>query len=235
MENTITPQTQVGELVTERPSRAVVFEKYRIDYCCGGKVPLSEICEKKGISVDQLLSELQAHDAQSNDSEPDWASASLSDLIDNIVHKHHDYLREELPRLLQKAERVAAVHGDNHPETHEVAKIFREMKQELEEHMGKEEGVLFPWIRGLEQGKGMPPFPGMKMEQPINCMIHDHDKTGNALERLHELTNHYTPPPDACNTFRVLYEGLRNIQLDTHRHVHKENSILFPRALELAG
>lgn len=235
MTTAITPETQVGVLVTEKPSRAVVFEKHRIDYCCGGQVALSEICEKKGIPVDQLLNELKAHDATATDAEPDWASAKLSDLIDNIVHKHHDWLRQELPRLLQKAERVAAVHGHNHPETIEVLNVYREMKDELEEHMGKEEGVLFPWIRGLENGTGKAPFPGMKMDQPINCMVHDHDKTGNAFERLEELTNNYTPPADACNTFRVLYEGLRDIQEDTHRHVHKENSILFPRALDLAS
>lgn len=236
MSSTISADTQVGDLVTEKPSRGVVFEKYRIDYCCGGKVPLSEICEKKGIPLEQLLAELEEHDAKSAPTtEPDWTKASLGDLIDNIVHQHHDYLRDELPRLLKKAERVAAVHGSNHPETIEVLDVYRVMKDEMEEHMAKEEGVLFPWIRGLETGQGAPPFPGMKMEQPINCMVHDHDKTGNALEKIAELTSGHTPPADACNTFRVLYEGLRDLQHDMHRHVHKENSILFPRALELAG
>lgn len=236
MTSTISGDSQVADIVTEKPTRGAVFEKYHIDYCCGGKVSLSAICEQKGIELSQLLGELEAHDARvPTEKEPDWTTAPVADLIDNIVRQHHDYLREELPRLLKKAERVAAVHGANHPETIEVLNVYREMKDEFEEHMGKEEGVLFPWIRGLEQGKGAPPFPGMKMEQPIECMMHDHDKTGNAFEQLEQLTNGYSPPPDACNTYRVLYEGLRDIQLDTHRHVHKENSILFPRALKMAG
>lgn len=238
MGNTIAGDATVAELVTEKPSRGRVFEKYKIDYCCAGNVPVAEACAKKGIPAEQLLDELEKHDAASaaeDAGSTSWATAPIGDLIDNIVTKHHDYLREELPRLLKKAERVAAVHGSNHPETIEVLSVFREMKDEMEEHMGKEEGVLFPWIRGLEQGKGQPPFPGMKMQQPVKCMMEDHEKTGAALEKIQELTGDYTPPPDACNTFRVLYEGLREVELDMHKHVHKENSILFPRALELAG
>ena len=231
---TISGDTHVADVVTEKPSRGRVFEKYKIDYCCGGKAPISEICQKKGISVDQVLSDLRAHDAAATQAEKDWSTTSLSELIDNIVTTHHDYLREELPRLLQKAERVAAVHGDNHPETVEIFNVYREMKDELEAHMEKEETVLFPWIRGAEKGQGgSPPFPGMTMEKPVECMIHDHEKAGAALERLEELTSNYTPPADACNTYRVLYEGLAHLQQDMHTHVHKENSILFPKALAL--
>ena len=236
MSLTITGDTHVADVVTEKPSRGRVFEKYKIDYCCGGKAPISEICEKKGISADQVLSDLRAHDAAATESEKDWSTASLSDLIDNILTMHHDYLREELPRLLQKAERVAVVHGEHHPETVEVCAVYREMKDELEAHMEKEETILFPWIRGAEKGQGAsPPYPGMTMQKPVECMIHDHEKAGAALERLEELTSNYTPPADACNTYRVLYEGLSHLQKDLHTHVHKENSILFPKALALPG
>jgi len=234
----ISADTRVGDLVSQNHSRARVLERYRIDYCCGGKTPLAQACAKKGVDVDQVLDALQKQDETASaepDSDSKWNDAPLGELIDNIMTKHHDYLRGELPRLLEKAEKVARVHGYNHPETVQVLEIFRGLKDELEEHMGKEEGVLFPWIRGLETGQGKPPFPGMKMDQPIACMEHDHDKAGDALETIRTLTNDYTCPPDACNTFRVYYAGLEELEHDMHNHVHKENNILFPNALALAG
>src|SRR5690606_17176168 len=117
----------------------------------------------------------------------------------------------------------------------EVLNVYRGLKDELEEHMGKEEGVLFPWIRGLEQGKGEPPFPGMSMDKPIACMEHDHDNAARALEQMRDLSSDYTCPPEACNTYKVLYSGLDNLEKDLHVHVHKENNILFPKALAMAG
>lgn len=237
MNSTITAESQVAALVTERPSRARVFEKYKIDYCCGGEIPVVDACQVKGVSVDQVLDELHQHDAsvQRESTLPGWNQAKLADLITHIITRHHDHLRDELPRLIQKTERVAAVHGHTHPETIELLAVLRSVKDEMFEHMGKEEGVLFPWIRGLEEGKGQPPFPGMKMQQPVDCMKHDHEITGKALEKMESLSNGFTPPDDACNTFRVLYAGLKEVQQDIHEHVHKENHILFPKALALAG
>lgn len=238
MSTLITPETTVADLVSERHSRARVFEKYRIDFCCGGKMPLAQACAAKGIAVDEVLAELHKHDeatAREDDHTINWNDVPMGVLIDNIISQHHDYLRVELPSLLEKAERVATVHGATHPETAEVLAVYRSLKEELEEHMGKEEGVLFPWIRGLETGEGKAPFPGMKMDQPIACMEHDHDQAAQALESLRTLTSDYTPPPEACNTYRVLYSGLHQLERDLHNHVHKENNILFPKALKLAS
>lgn len=235
----VTADMQVAASVTARPSRARVYEKYRIDYCCGGKIPVSEACEKKNIPVEQLVNELAEHDAltvaEDEVVHTRWEDAPLAELVDHIMAKHHAYVREELPRLLQKAERVATVHGYSHPETVEVLAVFKELKAEFENHMDKEDNVLFPWIRGLETGTGAPPFPGMKMDQPIACMEDDHQHTAQAFEKISTLTSGYQPPPEACNTYRVLYEGLRDLELDTFQHVHKENNILFPRALRIAS
>ncbi len=231
----VTADMQVAASVTARPSRARVYEKYRIDYCCGGKIPVSEACEKKTLAVDQLLKELADHDAltvaEDDTVHTRWEEAPLGELVDHIMAKHHAYVRDELPRLLQKAERVAAVHGATHPETIKVLEIFKGLKAEFETHMDKEDNVLFPWIKGLENGTGGPPFPGMKMNQPVACMEEDHEHTAQAFEAMAGLTNGYQAPPEACNTYRVLYEGLRDLELDTYQHVHKENNILFPRAL----
>lgn len=233
--NELDTQTTVGELVTERPARARVFENHGIDFCCGGKLTLSEACARKKVDVDGVVRELAEVDAAAGE-EPaavDWSAAPLADLIDHIVQTHHEFLRKEMPRLTDFLAKVVEVHGERHPDLKKVKAIFSGMRQELESHMMKEEQILFPCIRMLEESGGASRLPFGTVENPIRMMILEHENAGDALERLRALTNGYTPPEDACNTYRVTLDGLKALEADLHIHIHKENNILFPRAIEL--
>ncbi|MCF6285596.1 MAG: iron-sulfur cluster repair di-iron protein [Candidatus Hydrogenedentes bacterium] len=230
--STITAEHTVGELVAEQPGRSRVFEAHRIDYCCGGKRPLAEACEKKGVAVEAILEELAQADQQGLADDPtDYSTMALDALADHIVDTHHAYLGRELPRLLAMAEKVAKVHGDKDARLAEVAAVMRGLAEELEAHMMKEERVLFPGIRMLVQSDGLPAMPCGTLAHPISVMEAEHDDAGNALEALVRLTDGYTPPDWACNTYRALLDGLADLELDLHQHIHKENNILFPRAI----
>lgn len=225
--------TTVGQLVAQRPSRACLFEQLGIDYCCGGKVSLEEACRAKKLNVDQVLEKLIAADSKGNPLvETNWNDATLADLIDHIISSYHQPLRQELTRVKQLAEKVARVHGDNHPEMVEVRDIFSHFKLQLELHMQKEEMVLFPGIKAIE-ATGTPQIFGCGggVEHPIEVMTQEHDDAGEMLARLRRLTNDYAPPADACGTFKVLLHSLAQIESEMHQHVHLENNILFPRAL----
>lgn len=234
MTTTLSIQTTVGQLVAERPSRARVFEELKIDYCCGGKLPLAEACQRKGLNAEEVLARLAASDAANGEKlGTDWVRAPLGELVDHIVGTHHAYLREELPRLDRLTDRVAQVHGHEHPEVVKIRNVFLHMRPELENHMMKEEHILFPWVKAMEQGDNVPFLPAASVASPIQCMVAEHDDAGAALEQFRELSGGYNPPDGACNTWRVLYAALEYLEADMHQHVHKENNILFPRALEL--
>lgn len=226
-------EQSVGQLVAENPERARVFEKYRIDYCCGGKLSLSEACGRKGANLDAVVEALATVDAVSPSVGTDWTTSPLAALVDHIVATHHAYLETELPRLSGLAARVAKVHGDHAPETVRLQAIFEEFKAELTDHAMKEEAILFPWIRSMERGGVAPMLAGATVVSPIHCMETEHEHAGAALEAMRTLTNDFCPPMDACNTWRVLYASLEALEQDMHVHVHKENSILFPRAIAL--
>jgi regulator of cell morphogenesis and NO signaling len=224
----------VGEWVVERPSRSRVFERLGIDYCCGGKQPLAEAARNKGLDVNEVMDTLiQEGNAETDAGGPDWSQADLTELADHIVATHHAYLNSELPRLQAIVEKVANVHGGNHPEMQDIREVFGGLKAELESHMAKEEQVLFPMVRELEQATGRPSFQCGSIANPIRMMELEHDGAGGALESLRQLTNGYSTPADACNTWRAMADGLRQLEEDLHVHIHKENNILFPRALRL--
>ena len=220
----------VGSLVTEKPSRSRVFERYGIDYCCGGKIPLEQACRAKGKDLQQVLDELQQADGSDAEAGRDWAAASMTELANHIEQTHHAYLREELPRLDRLVGRIREVHGERHPELVELERVFRDLHDELTAHMMKEEQILFPMIRSMEASDQAQAFHCGSVDNPIRVMEHEHDSAGNALARMSELTGRYTPPEDACNTFRATLSGLADLERDLHIHIHKENNILFPRA-----
>ncbi|MBP9025150.1 MAG: iron-sulfur cluster repair di-iron protein [Phycisphaerae bacterium] len=223
----------VGQLVADRPARARVFERFDIDYCCGGKTPLDEACANKGLDLQEVLRALeQAESAVAAPDETDWRHASRADLIINIIDTHHVYLKRALPELAQLAAKTRQVHGASHPELAEVQEVFTELRAELEGHMMKEERILFPLIQGMESGAACEGFCG-SVQNPIRVMEYEHDSAASALQRLRHLTGDYTPPADACNTYRALLSGLAELEADLHQHIHKENNILFPRAIEL--
>lgn len=232
--NSTTADRTVGELVAEGPARSRVFEKYGIDYCCGGNKQLTEACISKGISVDEVLAELNEVDsAKSATEDADYNSMELDLLIDHIVSTHHAYLKLELPRLVGLARKVANAHGADDSRLLEVESVVRALTEELTAHMGKEEDILFPVIRELVQSDTLPFMPFGTIANPIAAMESEHENAGNALQQLRALTDDHTPPDGACNSYRALLDGLRELELDTHQHIHKENNILFPKALAM--
>lgn len=221
----------VGQLVVERPSRARVFEKFGIDYCCGGKKPLEQACRDRQVDVQVVLDELRRNDER-RAAERDWAALGLTRLADHIEQAHHGYLRHELPRLDFLTHKVATVHGERHPELVRLRGVFTRFKAELLNHMQKEELVVFPLCRRLESGSVDGPLAGPGLQRPIDVLTHEHDDAGAALAEMRRLTNGFAPPADACNTYRALFDSLRELEADMHQHVHLENNVLFPAALK---
>ncbi|HET6381907.1 MAG TPA: iron-sulfur cluster repair di-iron protein [Armatimonadota bacterium] len=223
--------SEVGQLVAESPETARIFERFGIDYCCGGKMSLAKACARKGVDVVDVLEALEISERRTPTRESGLASSSLADLVDHIVEVHHAYLKEEMPRLHEIIEKVDRVHGDQHPELHEVIRTYADFRTDMEMHMGKEETVLFPMCKQLETTQTRPSFHCGTIENPIDVMEAEHEAAGQALAQMRRLTNDFTPPADACNTYRVMLDGLACLEADTHQHVHLENNILFPRAV----
>ena len=231
---TLDPNQTVGDFVRERPGRARVFENLKIDYCCGGKLSLTRACEKRGIDVNDVLQTIQACDSSDDacsDVNPD--GMTLTELADHIEQTHHAYLKEELPRLQWMTEKVARVHGDKEPRLLQTRAAFVALKNELEPHMMKEERILFPILRQLEKATTPTELHCGSVANPIRQMEHEHDQAGDALAILRESTDNYTPPQWACNTYRSMLDSLARLEADMHQHVHKENNVLFPKALAL--
>lgn len=228
---TISTQDTVGKLVTEKPSRSRFFEKIGIDYCCGGKKTLAEACSAKGLDANTILAVLDSADSDAPTSVPlvDAAGMSMTQLCDHIEATHHTYLRAELPRLAFLTTKVASRHGERDARLNEVAQVFAALHAEMESHMMKEEQILFPLIRALDSNDTAPSHCG-SINNPIRVMEHEHDSAGGAVARMRILTDGFTPPMEACNTYRALLDALAHLEQDLHQHVHKENNILFPRA-----
>ncbi|MCB8931803.1 MAG: iron-sulfur cluster repair di-iron protein [Fimbriimonadaceae bacterium] len=220
----------VGQLVAEQPGRSRVFERWGIDYCCGGKKTLGAVCETKQLDPNDLVRDLETADADPAGSGTDWRIEPLSTLCDHIEEKHHGFLRQALPRLSMLAAKVAERHGERDPRLVKVRDIFEEFRAELESHMLKEERILFPAIRSLEAGQ-----PSHGVAGPIEVMHAEHDHAGADLAAMRGLTDEFRPAADACNTHRALLHALAELEADMHQHVHKENNILFPRAIEKEG
>ena len=228
----ISADMHVAALVLEEPSRARVFERFGIDYCCGGTTPLDAACADRGLDVGAVIAAL-AEPGPAGAEDVDGTTEPLAGLVGHIVEQHHAYLREELPPLTALVRTVARAHAEAHPELAAVHETFTLVAGELEEHMLKEEQALFPACVALETG-GQRPAPG-SVESPIAAMLHEHDEVAAGLARLRTLTAGYEPPADACNSYRAMLDRLRTLEIDTHRHVHEENNVLFPRALALAS
>ena len=220
----------VGEIVAESPSLARVFQSFGIDFCCQGGRTLREACELKKIAPEAVIDQLEAGMRDNQSPVPNPALLSQVELVEHIVSTHHAYLRSELPRIHAMTQRVATVHGGHTPSLVKVHEIFTEMAAELDSHIMKEETILFPAILVMQaEGSAVIPLDG-----PIGRMLQEHDDASAALSQLRELTNGFTPPPEACNTYRALFAGLLELEGDLHRHIHLENSVLFPKALAMA-
>lgn len=224
----------VGSIVARRPALSRAFEEAGIDYCCGGKITLAAACQKKGIDPHEFLAALKGFEAAEGSEETvDPSAMRLAELADHIERVHHAYLKAELPRLDAMTRKVAAVHGGDNPRLHEVRDTFVALNEEMSSHMSKEEEVLFPLVRQLEAGGTAGSCQCGSIAQPIQRMELEHNEAGEALARLRDLTDGFTPPDWACNTYRAMLDGLAHLEHDMHQHVHKENNVLFPRAIDM--
>lgn len=231
---TITPETTVGELVRAVPARSRIFENLGVDYCCGGKKPLAEVCRAKNLDPATVIAMLNALDSAADAPSANPDAMGLAELCDHIERAHHDYLREELPRLDFMTRKVAAVHGDHEARLIEVRRVFESFNAAMTAHTDEEEAVVFPKIRQLEAANGDKAGIVAELKATFEKLESEHDSAGGALERFKELTDSYTPPDWACNTFRAMYDALAKLERNMHQHVHKENNILFVKALVAA-
>jgi regulator of cell morphogenesis and NO signaling len=219
----ISTEQTVKDIAVAYPLATRVFQRHKIDFCCGGGVALRSACEKKGLDADSIVKELEAEIAGTGDDAARWEEEPLDHLIDHILTTYHEPLRSELPRLEKMAARVLAVHGDKMPEVlGELRDVVGALRTELEAHMVKEEQILFPMIKAGH---------GKQAGGPVAVMEHEHASAGAALQRLRELTNDFQPPAGACATWTGLWAGLADLESELHLHIHLENNILFPRAM----
>jgi regulator of cell morphogenesis and NO signaling len=232
----ITPETTIGALVAARPALARIFEHLGIDYCCGGKQSLAKACASRNLDLATTIALLESAGAAlaAGPVEVDTATMTLKQLADHIETTHHAYLKAELPRLGEMADRVATKHCWRDARLPDMAAAVRELADEMISHMQKEEVVLFPLVRDIEAGVSAG-LCGADLAAPIQQMEAEHESAGQLTARLRELTDDFTPNAEACNTHRALLAGLAEFESDLHRHVHKENNVLFPRALALAA
>ncbi|MEZ5042145.1 MAG: iron-sulfur cluster repair di-iron protein [Saprospiraceae bacterium] len=236
LESSELPAT-VGELVAADYRKAEVFRKYGIDYCCGGKRSVEDACRKKGIDADTVKKELADIGEKGDTIHQDYNRWEPDFLANYIVATHHRYVTESLPMLYELSTKVARVHGDSHPETVDIARHFDAVAQELQMHMPKEERILFPYIQQLAAARragttiARPPFG--TIANPIRMMEAEHESAGGSMEEIRQLSDSFTPPEDACMSYRVLYAKLNEFEQDLHQHIHLENNILFPKAVEM--
>jgi len=226
----------VAQYVTENIKTAHIFKKHGIDFCCGGAITVEKACIKNNVDQDALEKELSEID-KVRDIIEDYDKWDLKFLIIYIENVHHTYVRENLPLISQYVNKVAKVHGHHYKEVVEINQLFHDVANELLAHMQKEEQILFPFIKQLAEANKegrtgiTPPFG--TVNNPIRMMESEHESAGNIFKEIDRLSNHYTPPPEACNTFRALYAKLEEFEQDLHKHIHLENNILHPKAIKL--
>ena len=233
---TLNTTKTVRELALEVPNATRVFERLRIDYCCGGGRNIEDACQDVGVRLDELSRLLEEAGAVRDDSR-DFAAGPLSDLIRHILDTHHVYTREESARIRALLDKVCGKHGANHPELQEVRDLFLKLDADLQPHMLKEEQILFPYILRLEAaaaaGAPAPFAPFGTVGNPVRMMMFEHDTAGDFLREIRAAARDFRAPDDACMSFRALYQALADFEQDLHQHIHLENNVLFPRAVEL--
>jgi regulator of cell morphogenesis and NO signaling len=234
----IAEKTTVAEIAANSLAAVRVFEKYEIDYCCGGKRPLVDVCREKGLQAEMVQSDLDAALANNEAPARDWNTAPLAGLVEHIVSTHHDYLRRELPAIETRLEKVYRVYNQRYgPTLVGLPEVFAGLRAELERHIRKEEMILFPAIvaseAAINAGRPLPTLPFGTVSNPIHMMESEHESAGEALARIREITRNFGLPDYACVTYRALMSSLDELEHDLHLHIHLENNILFPRAERL--
>ena len=235
----VTPTRTVRDVVTDDFRAAAVFQGYGIDFCCGGEKTISEACRELRLDADEVAREVSDACARPDTSAPRYNEWETSALLRQIVDGHHAYVRRSLRTIATMLVKLVQVHGTRHPELAEVSGVFDELRAEMLSHMGKEELILFPYIAkvaaAVHDGEEVPPASFGPIDNPIRVMEAEHDSAGAAVALIRNLTRGYTPPEDACATYRACFQELEAFERDLQEHVHLENNILFPRARALAG
>lgn len=235
MKQPFNENSYISEIVTDFPKASDLFKSYRIDFCCGGNRPLIEAVNQRKLSLDEVLTNLNTLYDKSkllNESVIDWKVASYSELIDYIISIHHRFLTEELPLLSPYVTKVMRVHGETNPHLVRIHKLFFELKAELLQHIFKEETEDFKLILDYEQ------HPTVEKYKQLNAIVveleSEHQKAGDILKELRDITNDFTPPSNACGTYRLVYHRLEALEADMFQHIHLENNVLFKRAVNPA-
>ncbi len=227
----------VGEIAAKDIRKAEIFKEKGIDFCCGGNKTLKEASEEAGISEEELTSALKAVEARPLSPSQDYNKWELDFLADYIVNTHHRYVKENAETIYGLAQKVAQRHGDAHPELKKLAQGTLHFLEDLLNHTQKEEKILFPAIKAAVASKKDPSANGSRepgfIRQPIMAMEKEHAIAGEDLTYFRKLTNDYALPADACNSYTYLFEKMKEFEEDLHQHIHLENNILFPKALEL--
>lgn len=231
-----TDQMTIGAMVAKDYRAATVFEKFGIDFCCKGNRTLEEASEKKKIDVSAVKAELEKVFNTHNEESMDYNLWPLDLLADYVEKKHHRYVEERIPLLLQYLNKLCKVHGDVHPELFDITQLFSETAGELTAHMKKEELILFPYIRKMlkksKDGSARVDAPHFRtVKNPIKMMMEEHENEGERFEKIAQISDNYNPPADACNTYSVTYALLDEFEKDLHKHIHLENNILFPKSI----
>lgn len=225
---------KIGEIVTKFPKSADILKEYRIDFCCGGDRPLLTAIKEQGLNEAEVLgkiNELYEHFKNVKTEDKNWVEAPLGELVDHIVNTHHAFLWAELPRISELTSKILRVHGEHHPELAKVHRLFHSLKMELEQHLIKEETIQYPSIKEYEKSKTE---QALDKAVKVNKELEDeHTGAGDILKELRKITNDFTAPEDGCNTYRLTYSKLEELESDTFQHIHLENNILFPRLMEL--
>jgi regulator of cell morphogenesis and NO signaling len=227
----------IGEIVAADFRTAKVFENHGIDFCCGGKVSLVATCTEKGLNLTTITSELETVQSEPAERSQNYSSWALPFLADYIVNTHHVYLKENDEQIAAYARKIAGVHGAHHPEVIQIATIFDKIATDMADHLKEEEEVFFPAIKRVDAARIAANTPDAKDRETIRVSLlklqREHKEIGDAAHAIRHLSKEYAIPGDACNTFMITYQKLKEFEDDLHKHVHLENNILFPKAAEL--
>lgn len=233
----ITENSIIGDLVAQDYRTASVFKEYSVDFCCNGNRTIANACERKNINPATMIQQLQKATESNNDVTIDYNSWPIDLLADYIEKKHHRYVEQKILEIKPYLDKVARVHGERHPELHQIKQHFYDCADELTMHMKKEELIIFPFVRKLVKSQSThekPESPQFgSIQSPIEMMKHEHDTEGERFRKIEELSDHYNPPQDACNTYKVTFSLLKEFEEDLHLHIHLENNLLFPKAIEM--
>ena len=227
----------VREVALAIPNATWVFEKIKIDYCCGGDRLLGDACARAGVQINDVERLLKENAAALGSEPADFQRLSLAELIVHILDKHHVFTKSEMNRLDSLIAKVVAAHGERHSELLSVRDLLGQLFDDLRPHMFKEEQILFPYIVELEQSilqqRPGPFAPFGNLNNPIRMMMMEHDAAGEILRELRKVTSDYSVPSDGCISYQTLYLAIEEFEQDLHEHIHLENNILFPKAMAL--